>query len=203
MNFIHFVSQFPLFSIRKSEENLHFDQKRLELECNHYFNLLSLIMDSIQTPVPTAPVAPEVTPVVPQIQQAPAVPQDDFIDKILKGIVNFIAKKVNKEPQTAPTVPLGVAPQQAAPNIFGTIGSTITNVANQAVDVAQNGVNTVVQSAQEYIATPPTPEAKVDVQDFLSQNYQSTPTSPTVETPPVIETPVAATEPTIPTPPAQ
>lgn len=153
-------------------------------------------MDPIQIPVPTAPIAaPAVEQPIQQIpvQAAPiAAPQEDFFDKFLKGLVDTISKLVNKPEATAPTVPLGAVPQvpvqapQAPAGIFNTIGSGLENVANQAVNVAQTGVNSVVQNAQNYIAEPAAPaQSSAAVQDFLSQNYQAAP----VETP--VEQPVA------------
>ena len=141
-------------------------------------------MDPIQIPVPTAPIAaPAVDQPIQQIpvQAAPvAAPQEDFFDKFLKGLVDTISKLVSKPEVVAPTVPLGAVPQapivapQAPAGIFNTIGSGIENVANQAVNVAQTGVNSVVQNAQDYIAQPAAPvQSAVDVQNFLSQNYQS------------------------------
>jgi len=177
-------------------------------------------MDPIQIPVPTAPIAtPTIEQPVPQVAVPAApqtAPQDDFFDKFLKGLVSFIGKLVKPE-VAAPTVPLGVSPQtpvapiqtpQAPQGIFNTIGSGIENVANQAVNVAQNGVNNAVQSAQNYIAEPAAPaQSSAAVQDFLSQNYQaaapvvaSTPEVAPVVAPVVtptqsIETPVQAVPP--------
>ena len=198
----------------------------------------------MQIPVPTAPVAPapqmQAAP-APQQNVAPVVAQDDFFDKMLKGLVAFIANLVNKPAagQTAPNAPIGMTPggvptapvqqiptapvqqiptapvQQvpvapapqmiqgmatapevsAAPaNLLGNIGSTIGTVANQAVTVAQTGVSTVVQNAENYIAEPVPTTPAVDVQNFLAQNYQTT------AVPPVAQAPVVtAPEQTIPT----
>jgi hypothetical protein len=154
-------------------------------------------MDPIQIPVPTAPIAaPTVDQSIQQIpvQAAPvAAPQEDFFDKFLKGLVDTISKLVSKPEAVAPTVPLGAVPQapiaapQAPAGIFNTIGSGIENVANQAVNVAQTGVNSVVQNAQDYIAQPAAPvQSAVDVQNFLSQNYQSA----TPQVAPVIQEPI-------------
>jgi hypothetical protein len=168
-------------------------------------------MDPIQIPVPTTPIATQtVEQPVPQVP-VQAAPQDDFFDKFLKGLVEVIGKLV-KPAVVAPTVPLGVTPQvpsvpeapQAPANIFNTIGSGIENVANQAVNVAQTGVNSVVQNAQNYIAEPAAPaQSSAAVQSFLSQNYQSMPTvnaapEATPVATPVVETPVATT-PVVPT----
>lgn len=153
-------------------------------------------MDSVQIPVPPDVIPTQITQTTPV-----ATEQDDLFDKFLKKLVDFIGKLLKKfDTPSTPTVPLWVPPQTIqttnTQNILGNIWSTIENVANQAVKVANNavsvagtGVDSVVKWASEYIAEPVTPAPTVDVQDFLSQNYQSTPVvttpiEPSPETPP-------------------
>ncbi|AHB41136.1 hypothetical protein P148_SR1C00001G0340 [candidate division SR1 bacterium RAAC1_SR1_1] len=119
---------------------------------------------------------------IPQQQIQPVVQEDGVFDKILKGIVDFIAKIAAPVPAT-PVVsqqqPIqgGVQIQQPqvqnmpGANFFNKIGNTLDAIGNQANQIVQTGTSTVLEGAQNYVAEKPT--APLDTQQFLSQNYQA------------------------------
>lgn len=145
---------------------------------------------------------------IPQQTVAPTVQQDGVFDKILKGIVDFIAKLAAPTPATTPVAdqqpvqgtPVGQPqqPWQTIPwaNFFNKIGNTLDAIGNQAEQMIQTGTSTVIQGTQNYVAQQPT--APIDTQQFLSQNYQQNtiPTQP-IQQPVVpaqpVEQPVAPT----------
>ena len=164
-------------------------------------------MDPVQIPTPTVPTT---APVIPQIQ-ATAVPQDDFFDKFLKGMVSTIGNLINKSTTVASAAVTAVTPTPTpgTPQTFlGGIWQTLGNVANtavnltgnvanaavdltgnvatSAVDLTKTGVSSVVQGAQNIAAPVATPaeQAANNVQDFLAQNYQTTATAPDVSATP-------------------
>ena len=156
----------------------------------------------MQQPVAAAPMQQPVAAA--PVQQAPA--GDSFFDKLLKGIVDFIAKMATPPTQQQAPVqqpmqqvaapmqqPVAAAPVQQAPiqqptGLLGQLGSSLENIANQAVQTTQSGFSNVVAGAQDYVNQPVNTQPTVDMQQFLAQNYQQQ--APVVA--PVQEVPVVA-----------
>jgi hypothetical protein len=141
----------------------------------------------VQNQQPIQPIMQPVVQNIPQQVQAPVqqiqapVQQDGIFDKILKWIVDFIAKIAAPVPATPVVsqqqpiqgwVPIQQSQVQTIPwaNFFNKIGNTLDAIGNQAEKMVQTGTSTVINGAQNYVAEQPAPV--IDTQQFLSQNYQ-------------------------------
>lgn len=135
---------------------------------------------AIQQPV--APVQ-NIPQQIPQQPVQPVVQEDGVFDKILKWIVDFIAKIAAPAPTTVVSqqqpmqggIPVQQPQVQSIPwaNFFNKIWNTLDAIGNQANQIVQTGTSSVIAGAQNYVAE--TPSAPLDTQQFLSQNYQSNP----------------------------
>lgn len=146
--------------------------------------------------IPQQPVAPTVQPVM----QQPVVQQDSLFDKLLKGIVDFIAKLAAPAPtptavQQQPGVSQPAGQPMPGANFFNKIGTTLDSLGNQAEQMIQTGTNTVIQGTQNYVAQQPA--APIDTQQFLSQNYQ--PNTMPIQQQPNETIPQQPVQPTVPT----
>lgn len=166
--------------------------------------------------VPQQQIPVQQTPIQ-QIPQQPAPEVDSFFDKMLKGIVDFIAKLAAPTPSsnngqaTQNTAP-AQQPQQVQ-NIpwawfLWAIGNTLENIWEKAFDITKTGVSTVAQGAQNYVSEEKS-EPLINNQQILTQNYQPNtqqqvvpPVQPQPVPPVVQPQPVSPAQPQ-PTPPVQ
>jgi len=138
-----------------------------------------------------------------QVPQQPIVQEDWIFDKILKWIVDFIARlaapspinnnnqqviqnwqQISQQPQNMPWI-----------DLFNKIWNTLDSIWNQAGQIVQNWTSSLIQWTQNYVAEQPV--WQVNTQQLLTQAYQpnnqNQPVAPVVQQPvaPVVQQPVA------------